>query len=237
MVAIPKTMDNDVNGTDYCIGFSTAISRSVEFMDAFRTTIGSHERIGVVELFGRNSGETALVSAYLADADRAAIPEVPVDIDRLADFILHDREKNPSNYALVAISEGAIIAGGEVIETGEADAYGHRKLGGVGQMLSEDLKRITGVGTVYQQLGYLMRSGAPDPLDRMVAISYGNLALGLVLRGESGMMVALRNGIYTDLPVETVGEAVKRVDVGELYDSEQYRPKVRHPMGKPMFLY
>lgn len=237
VVAIPKTMDNDVNGTDYCIGFSTAISRSVDFMDAFRTTIGSHERIGVVELFGRNSGETALVSAYLADADRAAIPEVPVEIDRLAELVAFDRERNPSNYALVAVSEGAIIAGGTVIETGEADAYGHRKLGGVGQTLSEDLKRITGIGTVYQQLGYLMRSGAPDPLDRMVAISYGNLALELVLRGDSGMMVALRNGIYTELPVETVGEAVKRVDVGELYDVQQYRPKVRHPMGKPMFLY
>lgn len=237
VVAIPKTMDNDVNGTDYCIGFSTAITRSVEAVHALRTPIGSHERIGVIELFGRNSGETAMVTAYLANADRAVIPEVPVDLERLASLIMRDRDRNPSRYAVITISEGAIIAGGSVVETGQEDAYGHKKLGGVGQILSDELKRITGVGMVYQQLGYMMRSGAPDSLDRMVAMSYGNLALELALRGQSGMMVGLRDGVYTNVPIETIGESVKRVDVNELYDPHEYRPKIQHLMGKPMFLY
>ena len=237
VIAIPKTMDNDVHGTDYCIGFSTAVSRSVEAVHALRTPIGSHERIGVIELFGRNSGETALVTAYLANADRTAIPEVPVDVDRLAALITTDRENNPSRYAIVVVSEGAILAGHGIIESGQEDAYGHKKLGGVGQLLSDDLKRLTGVGIVYQQLGYMMRSGPPDSLDRMVATSYGSLALEMALHGKSGLMVALRNGVYAEVPIETIGEGLKRVDVGELYDSEAYRPKVRHLMGKPMFLY
>lgn len=237
IVAIPKTMDNDVNGTDYCIGFSTAVTRSIEALHSLRTTIGSHERIGVVELFGRNSGETVLVTAYLASADRAVIPEVPVDLDRLADLIRDDRDGNPSKYAIVAVSEGAVVEGGLVMETGREDAYGHRKLGGIGQVLSDELKRITGIGTVYQQLGYLMRSGAPDSLDRMVATSYGSLALDLALSGKSGVMVGLRNGVYVEMPIEAVGEASRHVDIGELYDASQYRPRVSHLMGKPMFLY
>lgn len=237
VVAIPKTMDNDVHGTDYCIGFSTAITRSVDAVHALRTPIGSHERIGVIELFGRNSGETALVTAYLANADRAVIPEVPFNVERLAELVLGDRERNPSRYAVVLVSEGAIMAGGAIVESGKEDAYGHRKLGGIGQVLSDELKRITGVGIVYQQLGYMMRSGPPDSLDRMVATSYGSLALELALTGKSGLMVALRNGLYTDVPIETIGEGLRRVDVSELYDPDQYRPKVRHLMGKPMFLY
>jgi len=237
VIAIPKTMDNDVFGTDYCIGFSTAVSRSVEAVHALRTSIGSHERIGVIELFGRNSGETALVTAYLANADRAVIPEVSADVQRLADLLMHDRAANPSNYAIVIVSEGAILPGLDVVESGQADAYGHRKLGGVGQILSDELKRITGVGMVYQQLGYMMRSGPPDSLDRMVATSYGSLALELALNGQSGLMVALKNGVYTDIPIATIGQGLKRVDVGELYDADQYRPKVHHLMGKPMFLY
>lgn len=236
VVAIPKTMDNDVHGTDYCIGFSTAISRSVDAMHALRSTIGSHERIGVVELFGRNSGETALVTAYLADADRAVIPEVPVDVERLSELLVRDRNDNPSRYALLAVSEGGVMSGGSVVESGQADAYGHRKLGGIGQILSDEVKRITGVGVVYQQLGYLMRSGPPDSLDRMVAISYGNLALELVLNGDSGLMVCLKNGVYAQAPIETVAHGPRRVAVDQLYDSDQYRPNVRHPMGKPMFL-
>jgi 6-phosphofructokinase len=188
IVAIPKTMDNDVYGTDYCIGFSTAVTRSVEYLHALRTPTGSHERIGVIELFGRNSGETALVSAYLADVDRTVIPEVPVDVERLATLVMADKRRNPSNYAMIAVSEGAVIAGGGVVEHGEADPY-------------------------------------------------GNLAVELVLRGESGQMVALRNGVYTEVPLEIISEGVKRVDVAELYDADHYRPKVQHLMGKPMFLY
>jgi ATP-dependent phosphofructokinase / diphosphate-dependent phosphofructokinase len=237
VVAIPKTMDNDVHGTDYCIGFSTAITRSVDAVHALRTPIGSHERIGVIELFGRNSGETALVTAYLSNADRAVIPEVSADVNRLAELLMRDRDDNPSHYAIVLVSEGAILAGMDVIESGQADAYGHRKLGGVGQLLGDELKRITGMGIVYQQLGYMMRSGPPDSLDRMVATSYGSLALELALNGKSGMMVALHKGVYTDVPIEVIGEGLKRVDIEELYDTNEYRPKVRHLMGKPMFLY
>ncbi|HMN62253.1 MAG TPA: 6-phosphofructokinase, partial [Anaerolinea sp.] len=177
VVAIPKTMDNDVFGTDYCIGFSTAVTRSVEFITNMRTSVGSHERIGIVELFGRNSGETSLISAYLSYVDRAIISEVPFNIHKLAELLLEDKRTNNSNYAIMTISEGAIMEGGDVIESGEADAYGHRKLGGVGEITSEAIKNLTGQNVMYQQLGYLMRSGAPDSLDRMVATSYGRLAV------------------------------------------------------------
>ena len=237
VIAVPKTMDNDVFGTDYCIGFSTAVTRSVEFINALRTPSGSHERIAVVELFGRNSGETALISAYLADVDRAIISEVSFDVERLAQLVLEDKQANPSNYAIVVISEGASMVGGQVIEYGQEDAYGHRKLGGIGQITGQALKEITGVDTVQQQLGYLMRAGVPDSLDRMVAFSYGNLAVEQLLRGHSGQMVALQNGVYTTVPVETMSQGLKRVDVAELYDAEHYRPRVSHLLGKPMFLY
>ena len=237
VIAIPKTMDNDVFGTDYCIGFSTAVTRSVEFINALRTPSGSHERIAVVELFGRNSGETALISGYLADVDRAIISEVPFDVERLSRFLLEDKRRNPSNYAIVVISEGASMVGGQVIEYGQEDAYGHKKLGGIGQITGAALREITGVDTVQQQLAYLMRAGVPDSLDRMVAISYGNLAVEELLRGHSGRMVALQDGNYTTVPVETMSQGVKRVDVAELYDAEQYRPHVSHLLGKPMFLY
>jgi 6-phosphofructokinase len=237
VVGIPKTMDNDVFGTDYCIGFSTAVTRSVEFINALRTPSGSHERIAVIELFGRNSGETALISAYLSDADRAVISEVPFDVERLAKLVMEDKRRNPSNYAIVVISEGASMVGGQVVEYGQEDAYGHKKLGGIGQITGEALKRLTGEDIVYQQLAYLMRSGAPDSLDRMVAISYANLAVDLVLRGYAGQMVALQNGVYTTIPIDTITQGVKRVDVAELYDAENYKPRVKHLLGKPMFLY
>jgi 6-phosphofructokinase 1 len=237
IIAIPKTMDNDVFGTDYCIGFSTAVTRSVEFINALRTPAGSHERIAVVELFGRNSGETALISAYLADVDRAIISEVPFDIERLAKLVLEDKKQNPSNYAIVVISEGASMIGGQVVEYGQEDAYGHRKLGGIGEITGAALKQITGQEIVNQQLAYLMRAGAPDSLDRMVAISYGNLAVDQLRQGHSGRMVALQNGQYTTVPVDTCTQGLKRVDVAELYDTEEYRPKVSHILGKPMFLY
>ncbi len=236
-IAIPKTMDNDVFGTDYCIGFSTAVTRSVDFITALRTVAGSHERIAIVELFGRNSGETSLISAYLAGVDRALISEVPFDVERLASFLEKDKAHNPSNYAIVTVSEGAHLLGGQVVEYGEADAYGHRKLGGIGAVTEDALKKLLGIHTVYQQVAYLMRSGEPDALDRMVAISYANLATDLAVRKDFGKMVALREGKYTTVPIDTLTQGVKRVDVAELYDSEQYRPKVAHLLGKPMFLY
>ena len=236
IVAIPKTMDNDVFGTDYCIGFSTAVSRSVEAITNMRTSVGSHERIGIMELFGRNSGETSLISAYLAYVDRAIITEVPCNIKKLVDFLVEDKRNNPSNYCIMTISEGAILEGSEVVETGEADAYGHRKLGGVGLVLSDEIKRMTGHDIIYQQLAYLMRSGAPDSLDRMVAMSYGHLAIQLIKRNEYGKMVALHGGKYTTVPVDMILAGKKRVDVPAFYDIEQYRPNIKDFMGVPMFL-
>lgn len=237
VVAIPKTMDNDVYGTDYCIGFSTAVTRSVDFIHSLRTPTGSHERIAVIELFGRNSGETALISAYLADVDRALISEVPFDIEKLAKMIEEDRHRNPSNYAVVAVSEGASMIGGQVVEYGQEDAYGHKKLGGIGQILGDALKKLTNIDIVNQQLAYLMRAGAPDSLDRMVATSFGNMAVQQIEKGHVGLMMALQNGIYTTVPVDSCIRGTKRVDVNELYDLENYKPKVSHLLGKPMFLY
>jgi ATP-dependent phosphofructokinase / diphosphate-dependent phosphofructokinase len=237
VVAIPKTMDNDVHGTDYCIGFSTAVTRSVQFIHQLRTSTGSHERIAVVELFGRYSGETSLISAYLAGADRAIISEIPCNVDKLAELLMQDRAANPSNYAIVTVSEGATLEGGELHLRGEADAYGHRKLGGIGQQLAEHLKSITGVGMVEQTLGYLMRSGAPDSLDLMVATNYAVMAADLATEGRKGRMVALRSGTYTDVPITVTREGSKRVDVDSFYDVNTYRPKVLQVVGKPMFLY
>ncbi len=237
VVAIPKTMDNDVHGTDYCIGFSTAVSRSVEFIHQLRTSTGSHERIAVVELFGRYSGETSLVSAYLSGADRAVISEVPYHPEELADLLMQDRAENPSHYAMVTISEGARMHEGEIVLSGEADAFGHRKLGGSGDILGETIKELTGVNIISQRLGYLMRSGNPDSLDLMVATNYAVMAADLASDGSTGRMVSLRGGTYTDVPISVTGEGVKRVDVDALYDAKRYRPKVRTVVGKPMFLY
>ncbi len=237
VIAIPKTMDNDVHGTDYCIGFSTAVTRSVEFVHALRTSTGSHERIAVVELFGRYSGETSLITAYLAGVDRCVISEVPVDVNRLAELLADDRRRNASRYAMVTISEGARLEGGDMVQGGSADAYGHQKLGGVGLVLSEALEERTGEGIIYQQVAYLMRSGSPDSLDLMVATNYAVMAADLAGEGSSGRMVALRSGTYTNVPISVTREGVKRVDVDELYDVGSYRPKVRHVGGKPMFLY
>jgi 6-phosphofructokinase 1 len=223
---------------DYCIGFSTAVTRSVDFISNLRTPSGSHERIAIVELFGRNSGETSLISAYLADVDRAIISEVPFDLQKLALLLVQDKYSNPSNYAIMTISEGAREIGGDLVHyDGDEDAYGHKKLGGIGAVTGEKLKKITGENIIYQQIGYLMRSGAPDSLDRMVAVSYGQLAMDLVAQGRSGRMVALRDGMYTHVPLNRVVSGVKRVDVDEMYDMEQYRPKIADMLGKPMFLY
>lgn len=233
IIAIPKTMDNDVYGTDYCIGFSTAISRSVNFIHTLRTSIGSHEHIGVIELFGRHSGETALISAYLADVDRAIISEVPFEPEKLAVFLAEDKQNNPSNYAILTISEGASMLGGrEYTQTN-----GTRRVDSIGAITGEALTRITGENIIYQQVAHLMRSGVPDAIDLMVSFNFANMALDLIAQQKTGQLVAVREGKYTTLPIENVTYGVKRVDVDELYDVEAYRPKVRHVNQKPMFLY
>ncbi len=237
VIAIPKTMDNDVFGTDYCIGFSTAVTRSVGFIHALRTSTGSHERIAVIELFGRYCGETSLISAYLAGVDRAVISEVPFDPQRLADLIMVDKKANPKNYAMITISEGATMVKGRMLLSGDSDAFGHRRLGGIGEETGQMLKELTGENVLNQRLSYLMRSGTPDSLDLMVAVNYANIAIDLFLKRVFGRLVALSRGIYTDIPLSTVTMGQKRVDVRELYDVEEYRPKVRHAGGKPMFLY
>jgi 6-phosphofructokinase len=237
VIAIPKTMDNDVHGTDYCIGFSTAVTRGVDFIHDLRTSTGSHERIAVIELFGRYSGETSLITAYLAGVDRAIISEIPFDVEKLAAMLMDDKRNNSSHYAMMTISEGATLKEGEMVLSGEADAYGHRKLGGIGAVTGSLLTEITGESIIYQQVAYLMRSGRPDSLDLMVATNYANMAADLALDGSSGRMVALRGGTYTNVPISETSEGVKRVDVDELYDASTYRPKIRHVMGKPMFLY
>ncbi len=236
VVAIPKTMDNDVSGTDYCLGFSTAVSRSVRFITELRTCMGSHERFGVIELFGRNSGETALVSGYLAYADRVCISEVPFNIERLAEMLKADRQASPSNYAMVVLSEGARMEGGEIVQRGKADAYGHQKLGGIGEIAGDMLKEITGIGIIHQNVAYLMRCGPPDALDLMVATNYGTLAADLLLAKQSGRMVALKNGCYTHVSLTETRAGARKVDIDALYDAENYRPKMRSVEGLPMFL-
>lgn len=237
VVGVPKTMDNDVFGTDYCLGFSTAVTRSVQFIHQLRSSAGSHERVAIIELFGRQCGETSLMASYLAGADRALIPEVPFDPRRVADLICEDQRANPSRYAILTVGEGAYAMGGAPVESGMEDAYGKRRLGGVGRVLGETLNQLTGEDILYQQVGYLMRSGAPDGLDLMVADNFATLALNLIESGEDRHMVALQKGVYTSVPIGTITQGLKRVDVPELYDPEQYLPRVRHVRGKPMFLY
>ncbi len=237
VIAIPKTMDNDVQGTDYCIGFSTAVTRGVQAIHGLRTVAGSHERIAVVELFGRHSGETSLITAYLSGVDRAIISEVPFDPDRLAKLLLTDLAANPSHYAMMTISEGARMVEGDVQLSGGADPYGHRKLGGIGAITADALKELTGRGVLYQPLAYLLRSGPPDSLDLMVATNYAGMAANLAMEGAGGRMVALSGGSYTHVPLEVTGEGNRQVDVDELYDAQDYLPKVRRVIDKPMFLY
>lgn len=237
IMSVPKTMDNDVYGTDYCIGFSTAVTRSVDAINGLRTSTGSHERIAVIELFGRNSGETALISGFLADVDRVLIAEVPFDVARVAEQLKEDRAASPSNYSMVVVSEGAQMEGGAIVETGEADAYGHRKLGGIGEMLGEEIKSRTGINIISQKLGYIMRAGAPDALDQMVAKAYGTMAVQLLADGEHGKMMALQDGNYTTVPGDTCIQGEKRVDLDAFYDTETYRPQIANVRGKPMFMY
>ena len=213
------------------------MTRSVQFIQDLRTSAGSHERIAVIELFGRYSGETSLVAAYLSGVDRAIISEIPFDPNKLAGMLIADKRSNPSNYAMMTISEGATIEGGDLLVRDREDAFGHRKLGGIGAVTGDLLREITGEHIIYQQLAYLMRSGRPDSLDLMVATNFAVMAADLASRGQTGRMVALRQGIYTDVPLTMTREGVKRVDVDALYDVESYRPKVRQVAGTPMFLY
>ena len=237
LIAIPKTMDNDVYGTDYCLGFSTAVTRSVMFINDLRTSAGSHERFLVVELFGRYSGETCLLASYLSGVDRAVLAEVPFDADVLYDMLCRDKADNPSNYAVMAISEGARTVSGKTVESGIADAAGQRRLGGIGQEVADHFERRGRDKVIYQRLAYLMRSGAPDSLDLIVAKNFGSLAADLLRRQERGCMVGVVDGRYTAVPLHVTGEGRKRVDIARFYDVDEYRPKVAEVLGTPMFLH
>ena len=233
VVAIPKTMDNDVPGTDYCIGFSTCVTRTIELCHRLRTTAGSHERFLVIEVFGRYAGFTALLPTMAGAADRCVIPEHPFDIDRLAELMIYDRSRHPSRYSVVLVSEGARMEHEDEMsfEGAESDQYGHRKLGGIGDKVSAKLKEISGtnnkgrkVNVVNQRLGYMVRSGDPDAMDSIVPMAYGNLALDLILNRVSGRLVNVHNGIYDNVPIEVVTGRKKVVDVPRYYNVERMRP-------------
>jgi len=235
-MCIPKTMDNDVFGTDYCIGFSTCVTRSVDLINRLRTPVGSHERFLVVEMFGRHCGLTALIAGYLADADRTLIAEVPFDLEKLARLVSEDRAASTSNYAIVVVSEGAQVADEGILESGAADAYGHRKLGGIGDRVGGALKELTGVNVMVQNLGYLLRAGAPDALDIMVPRNYGTMTVRLIEQGKTGLMVAVQNGCYTTQPADISTKGERRVDVDGMYDVDSYRPRIVNLDGAPMYL-
>ena len=233
LIAIPKTMDNDVQGTEYCIGFSTAITRAKELITRQRTTLGSHERIGIFRIFGRDSGFTALYTAYVTSA-RCLIPEYPFDLDRLGKLLLEDKRSNPSNYSLVVVSEGAVWKEQRVGEFGEADAYGHRKKVDIGHALAEEIKRRTGEDTMSSDLTYDLRSGDPDALDQMVAITYANIGLDLIRDGITGRMVGTRNGCYAHVSLPDPALGPRCVDVPALYNTERYRPNYAAKLGAPL---
>jgi 6-phosphofructokinase 1 len=235
LIAIPKTMDNDVRGTEYCIGFSTAITRAKDLITRQRTTLGSHERIGVFRIFGRNSGFTALYTGYVTSS-RCLIPEHPFDLDRLCRLLMEDKRNNPSNYSLVVVSEGAVWEGQQVAEFGESDAYGHRKKVDIGHALAEEIKRRTGEETMNSDLTYDLRSGDPDSIDQLVATTFANLALDLISDGVTGRMVAIQEGRYTHAPLPDPKLGPRQVDVGTLYNVERYRPHYAHKLGAPMLL-
>lgn len=244
VVAIPKTMDNDVPGTDYCIGFSTCVTRTIELTHKLRTTAGSHERFLVIEVFGRYAGFTALMPAMAGAADRCVIPEHPFDLDQLTELLIYDRDRHPSNYAVVLVSEGATLKeeGEMSFESQETDQYGHKKLGGIGDRLSDLLKDRSmkynegrQVNVVNQRLGYLVRCGDPDALDSIVPMAYGNLALDLILSGESGRLVSLRNGVYDHVPLEVISGTKKMVDVERYYNTARLRPSYTTFLKQPLF--
>ena len=233
VVAIPKTMDNDVGGTEYCIGFSTCVTRTIELTHRLRTTTGSHERILVIEVFGRYAGYTALLPTMAGAADRCVIPEHPADPELLTQLLVEDRAKNPSHYSVVLVSEGAVLRGHDDMsfDSHDTDQFGHKKLGGVGDVVSEYIKQHSTtfndgkvVNVVNQRLGYLVRSGDPDALDSIAPMAFGNLALDLILKGKSGILVAVRDGVYTSVGLDAVMEK-KTVDVAQFYNTDRLRPK------------
>jgi ATP-dependent phosphofructokinase / diphosphate-dependent phosphofructokinase len=235
LIAIPKTMDNDVQGTEYCIGFSSSVTRAKELINRQRTTLGSHERIGVFRIFGRNSGYTAWYAAYVTSA-RCVIPEAEFDLDLLAELLAGDRNANPSRYAFVIASEGAIWRGGAIAETGEADAYGHRHKADVGYALAEELRRRTGIETVNSDLTYDLRSGDPDALDQMVAITFANVAMELLADGQTGRMVSIRAGRYAHSPLPDPKLGPRKIDVATMYNLDRLRPQYAQKLGSPMLL-
>ncbi|HAR35804.1 MAG TPA: phosphofructokinase [Acidobacteria bacterium] len=244
IIAIPKTMDNDVPGTDYCIGFSTCVTRTISLTHSLRTTAGSHERFLVIEVFGRYAGYTALLPAMAGAADRCVIPEYKFNIDRLCELMSEDRASNPSHYSVVLVSEGAAFEGEDMIfESDETDMYGHKKLGGIGDRVSNMLKELSPkynhgrrVNVINQKLGYLVRCGDPDAIDSLVPMAYGNLALDLVLENRTGRMVCLRNGEYDHIPLDVVTSYKKRIDVDKYYDRDRLRPLYKNFYKKPFLI-
>ncbi len=245
VIAIPKTMDNDVPGTDYCIGFSTCVTRTIEMTHALRTSAGSHERFLVLEVFGRYAGYTALLPTMAGAANRCVIPEHEFDVERLTELMVADRSTNPSKYSVVLVSEGARMAGMKemVYSDQEKDAYGHKKLGGIGDLVAEQLKALSPkynsgrrVNSISQRLGYLVRCGDPDALDSIVPMAFGNLALDLVLQGTHGRLVNVRNGRYDNVPIDVVTSRKKVVDVRKYYNPDRLRPLYEHFENRPVFI-
>ncbi len=244
VIAIPKTMDNDVPGTDYCIGFSTCITRTIEMTHSLRTTAGSHERILVIEVFGRYAGFTALLPTMAGAANRCVIPEYRFGIERLTELLVQDRFTNPSHYSVVLVSEGATFDDGEMVfESSEKDQYGHRKLGGIGDRVSIRITETSArfnygrkINVINQRLGYLVRCGNPDAIDSIVPMAFGNLALNLILSGSYGRLVSLRNGRYDDVPIDVVTSIKKVVDIEKYYNCERLRPYYESFEAKPLFI-
>ena len=235
VIAIPKTMDNDVRNTEYCIGFSTAISRAMDAIERQRTTIGSHERIGIFRIFGRDAGYTALYTAYVSSI-RCCIPEYRFDLHKLFDLLMTDKRSNPSNYSLVVLSEGADWQNHELQEKGEADAYGHRKKVNVGEDLAAEIQRELGEETIVSDLTYDLRSGNPDFVDKLVASTFAGMAVDCIERNESGLMMAISHGCYTAVPIPDPKLGPRKVDVDTMYNVERYRPNYAHKLGLPIFL-
>jgi len=244
VVAIPKTMDNDVPGTDYCIGFSTCVTRTIELANTLRTSAGSHERIMVLEVMGRYAGFTALLPTMAGAANRCVIPEYKFDMEHLTELLVYDRKRNPSKYSIVLVSEGAMYAGGEMVFADRStDAYGHAKLGGIGDLVSAEIKRLSPkfndgrpVNIINQKLGYVVRGGDPDAIDSIVPMAYGNLALDLILSGIHGRLVVLKNGRYDNVPIEVVTSSKKFVNVEKFYNTDRLRPKYESFEMKPLFI-
>ncbi len=235
VIGIPKTMDNDVQGTEYCIGFSTAITRATDAIERQRTTVGSHERIGIFRVFGRDAGFTALYTAHVT-SNRCVIPEYKVDVEKLIELLLTEKRENPSNYAIVVLSEGATWHGYEVVEYGAADAYGRRRKASVAEVLAEEFRLRTEEETIVSDLTYDLRSGEPDFLDKLVASTFGTLALDAVLAGKSGVMSALVEGTYQLVPLPDPKLGARKVDVPSMYNTDRYRPLYANKLGLPIFL-